>query len=263
LLLRGQPSTRETRFIPAQIWQEEMLMMREFGKPSTSTANIAGVRPVQAPQSLGLEERTAQDMTDQDTTGLRPFQVGKEENDESSNTAKIAGGIVMGLLLLGGGLYAYESSSRSTAPQQLALKTPASNHIAADQYPTAAPPKQDNTATPAATPPVNPTRPVRHRIIRAAENTDRNAARPAPAVRDAAINAPMTLTPESAPPPQKPQTAMQQPLTAPDVSAPSGRGAQPAPAVANNSVRTLPAERQPPIPPGQLPADRAQEPGAQ
>ncbi len=50
----------------------------------------------------------------------------------------------------------------------------------------------------------------------------------------------MTLTPENAPAPEQVtqsaptgQTAMQQPLTAPDVSSPAG---QPTPAIANNNA---------------------------
>jgi hypothetical protein len=73
------------------------------------------------------------------------------------------------------------------------------------------------------------------------------AATPAPAQQDAAINQPMTLTPETAPAPQ--QSAMQQPITAPNVS---GQTVQPTPEVANNDASSgvmLPSGTQPNLTP--------------
>ncbi len=111
-------------------------MMREFGKPNTTAANIAGVRP--QPEETPATVRL--DACDEGgpVEGLRPFHVEMEEDTQGNNTAKLIGGAVIGLLIIGGGIYAYESS-RMPAPQQVALKAPAVNQPALDQT-AAAPP---------------------------------------------------------------------------------------------------------------------------
>lgn len=226
-------------------------MMREFGKPDTPVI-IDNIEPKPQEGIVRLDETTPAEDLSAPAEGLRPFHVEMEEDTQGNNTAKIIGGVVVGLLIIGGGIYAYKSSRSAPAPQQVALKTPAVNHPALDQ--TAAAPPAPQAATPdnnpapaaAATAPAKP-KPTRHEV-KAASNPDENSvasAAPASAMArstDPAINAPMTLTPENAPAPEQAaptqsaptgQTAMQQPVTAPDVSSPAG---QPAPEIANNGV---------------------------
>jgi hypothetical protein len=231
-------------------------MMREFGKPDT-TANIAGVRALQeeTPVVMRLDEPIAPEPIEPE--GVRPFHANMED-EKGNNTAKIIGGVVVGLLIIGGGIYAYESSRSLPTSQQVALQTPAVNQPALDRT-AAAPPAPEamtpgNNAAPAAAPaPKHKT----SRAVRAARNADENSTvAPAP---DAAINAPMTLTPDTAPPPEQAlaaqpaptgQSAMQQPVTAPGVTSP----ATPAPEIANNNA-ALPAPAiSPQLPAPQLPA---------
>ena len=155
--------------------------MRDFGfkdtdaaPENTSAANIAGIRPapVDPEPALLLDEPV------REPEGLRPLNATRDRDDDddgTNNTAKIVGGVLVGLLLVGGGIYAYESTYANTQPQQqMALKTPSANHVATDQYPTSAPVTPDSNVTPAATPPVAPT--PSHRTVRAAENDTVNSA---------------------------------------------------------------------------------------
>jgi hypothetical protein len=177
----------------------------------------------------------------------------KDDEDSTGKTAKIVGGVIAGLLIVGSGIYAYEEAHAPAPPEQVALKTPVTNHIANDQYPTSAPLPESST-TPAATPPTSPP-PVR-RTIRAAENS-----RPAHAADDA-INAPMTLTPETAPPPQpsqsSPQMAMRQPFVAPNALA-----NQPTSSVAANDTMREPQTPTQPADPSLAPTEQAEVPAAQ
>jgi hypothetical protein len=228
----------------------EFAMMREFGKPNDAPGAYQRP-PEETPQNITLEEAAP-------TEGVRPFPV--EDGETSGNTAKIIGGVIVGLLIVGGGFYAYKMSTATTPvpQQQVALKTPATNHVANDQYPVSAPPVPETSAAPAALPaatPPSPPSPARH-PIRAASNEPSSAS-------DSGINAPMTLTPETAPPPQQPtqqstpQTAMQQPSGTPNV---------PGASVAQNDVNALATQvptAQPPADPSRAPTEQAQLPPAQ
>lgn len=218
--------------------------MRDFNfndTPRTIEANNVGLTP--SAQDVPLNVRSDESLREE--TSLRPFHV-EVEKDPANNTAKIVGGIVVGLLILGGGIYAYKSSSAPVqGQQQLALKTPTSNHAATNQAATASPvaPTPDTSATPAPAETITPSPNRSSRTLKAADNADSstataaNTATPPAATTDEAVNAPMTLTPQTAPPAEQPapagQTAMQQPVTAPDVS---GQTVQPAPEVANNAA---------------------------
>ena len=225
-------------------------MMREFGKQTP--ANIAGERPQQE-EIVRLDESAPAE-------GLRPFHA-EMENEEGNNIAMIAGGVIVGLLIIGGGIYAYESS-RMPAPQQVALKTPAVNQPAPNQ--TAAAPPAPATAPETTTPDTNakPPAPKARRAVKAASNPDDNSTASAGAP-DAALNAPMTLTPDTAPLPEQSaptgQTAMQQPVTAPDVSS---TAVQPAPEIANNNAASQAPAITPQLPTVQLPApaDQPEQP---
>jgi hypothetical protein len=235
--------------------EEISAMMREFGRPNGAPGPYE--RPLEeTPRNIRLEEGPQ-------TEGLRPFRI--EEDETSGNTLKIVGGVIVGLLLIGGGFYAYKVSTATTPQQQVALKTPAINHAANDQYPVSAPPPPASAmpaATPAATPPAPPT-PVQH-PIRAARNEHQNDRLSDGS--DNAINAPMTLTPETAPPPQQSseqsETAMQQPTGTRDV--PAGSIAQndvDAPSVQVPAIQ-VPMPQQP-ADPSRAPTEQAQLPPAQ
>jgi hypothetical protein len=150
--------------------------MRDFGQPNPPP-------PEETRHGAHVEE--ARD-------GMRPA----DKEEDGFGAAKIVAGVIVGVLILGGALYAYKIATATTPQQQLAFKTPATNHVANDQYPAVAPPAPPPEtsavpATPSMPPPGPP--PVRH-PVRAARN----------AASDDAINAPMTLTPDTAPPPQQP-----------------------------------------------------------
>jgi hypothetical protein len=248
-------------------------MMREFGKPNETTPVVVDAKP------LDNFIRRDEDMHAAEVKdGMRPFHV-EVETDGSNNTAKIIGGVVVGLLIIGGGIYAYESSRSVPVQQQVALKTPAQNQAAPDQA-AAAPENSAPDANAAPTPAAAPASPPpSRRMIKSAADNSAPAPMAAPAQQsaaaDPAINAPMTLTPQTAPPPEQAapagQTAMQQPVTAPDVS---GQTNQPTPSVADNgpasaAPRTLtpqlqaPDSQTQPATPAQLPAVQAQDPAAQ
>jgi hypothetical protein len=227
-------------------------MIREFGK---------GAESAPAPERSLSPEKNHAGRNENLSPGS--FHTAKDQDDEDGdNTLTIASGILAGLLIIGGGIYAYESMHRATAPQQVALKTPAANPMAADQAATP-PAATPDSAAPAMTAPPQPApaapAPRRSRAVKAGDDS---AASSATASAGRAINAPMTLTPDTALAPQQSvpgsvpagQTAMQPPLSAPDVS---GQNAQPMPAIANNDAPAAPSGPQPLQP--QLPApDQAQ-----
>lgn len=184
------------------------------------------------------------------------------QDEKSHSKAKIAGGILAGFLMLGGGLYAYEAVSRNTqAPQQqVALNAPASNRVAADPYPSSAPPTAtpDNIPAPdgvlATTEPASQPSTATVQMIAETTDADVNASAADP------INAPLTVT-DMAPAPEQPgQMALQQPITAPLVS---GQAIESLPAIASNDVPLVTAESPPQILTAQLPAEQAQEAAAQ
>jgi hypothetical protein len=235
-------------------------MIREFGK---------GAESAPAPERSLSPEKKYVGVNENLSPGS--FHTAKDQDDEDGdNTLTIASGVLAAVLIIGGGIYAYESMHRATAPQQVALKTPAANPMAADQAATPPAATPDSAAPAMAAPPQSaPAAPApsRRRAVKAAEDS---AAPPTSAAASAspAINAPMTLTPDAAPAPQQSapgsvpagQTAMQ-PLIAPNISDQSGPSP---PSMANNAASgvNLPsAESQAPA--AELPADRAQEPAAQ
>jgi len=274
--------------------------MRDFNfkdEPSTSAADIAAIRPLETPpEAVILDETAILDETPhEDTASLRPFHVETDE-EESNNLPKIVGAAVIGLLIVGGGLYAYETTFAHQAP----VKTVAMNTTAAPSNLAATTPQPSSTPDTSAPPPAAtsaPAAPVKSATATPApksepvksepvERSASNAPSNAPGVgigptSDPAINAPMTLTPDTAPPPQgsqtaaaspPAQTAMQQPITAPDVgnssqptasvaanqasgvTAPSDTApaSQPAPAVTPQPAQIQPAQIQPaPIQPSQ------------
>ena len=231
-------------------------MIREFGK---------GAESAPAPERSLSPEKNYDGRNENLSSGS--FHTAKDQDDkDGDNTLTIASGILAAVLIIGGGIYAYESMHHATAAQQVALKTPATNPMAADQAATPPAATPDNAA-PAMTAPPQPApaapAPRRSPAVKAADDS----AAPPPsttASAEPAINVPMTLTPDTAPAPQQSapagQTAMQ-PLTAPDVSDQSGPST---PSMANNAAPgvNLPSS-EPQTPATQLPADQAQEPAAQ
>ncbi len=195
-------------------------MMREFGRPEETP-------PLEeTPENIPLE--------DVNSAALRPLPV-QDEEGSGHGTATIVVGVVIGALVVGGAFYAYKISTADMPPQQVALKTPAVNHVANDQIPEPVPPvppPETNPApapAPSATPPLGPP-------ITAARNGARSRS-----PRDDAINAPMTLTPENAPPPQQ---------------------ATP-PLAANHGVAQSMDTRQQPADPARAPTEQAQIPAVE
>ena len=133
----------------------------------------------------------------------RPHRAYRGEEDAGSNSAKIVGVIIIGLLLIGTGIYTYEMSS-ANAPQPVAMKPSVLRGIGIEQ-----PVKQPAMATAAVAPDpsIVPSQSASDNILpspalTANSSKDRS---PLPQVPDAddPINAPMTLTPETAPAPQQ------------------------------------------------------------
>ena len=239
--------------------------MRNFAfdkdRPETSAADFAGMQPDLEPPAeiLGLDETARETLRDDARSAFRESDI--EDEESGNNTAKIAGAVLVGLLLIGGSIYAYESTVADHAPKTVAMLPPAPQHNAtADQAvtPPVTTPETGNTSSATTAPPaVSTPKPARGRASAApvpAEEPTPSAPAMAPATSasaDPAINQPMTLTPQTAPLPQ--QSAMQQPITAPDVS---GQSAQPTPEVANNAsgAATVQPDLTPPAPSGTSPA---------
>jgi hypothetical protein len=226
----------------------------EFDKSDSAdigTADIVDVRQNELPaESLRLDEANREAVRED---ALSTFRSSNDDDGASDNTtAKIAGAVLVGLLLVGGSIYAYESTTANRAPQTVAMLKPAQHQNVAAAQPVAPPVTTPDVSAPSATTmPSAVSTPKRAHSARAALAT----ATPAPAASvapesnsapatstasaDSAINQPMTLTPETAPPPQ--QSAMEQPIMAPNVS---GQTGGPTPEVANNNASssvTLPS----------------------
>ena len=223
--------------------------MRDFNfndGVNTNSADVSGIRPLETPpEILTLDETPRED-------SLRPFHVEQSE-EESNSLPKIVGAAVIGLLIVGGGLYAYESSfahpasvktvamATTAGPTNMAATAPQPVPDASTAQPAATPaaPVKSATATPA--PRTDKTEPVE----RSASNVSGAGIAP---TNDAAINAPMTLTPDTAPPAeqsgssgqtaeasQPAQTGLQQPITTPSV----GNTSQPTASVAANETPSM------------------------
>ena len=209
-----------------------------------SAANIAGVRPVELPtDELRLDAADREEVRDDALSTFRTSS-NDDEDESDNNTAKIAGAVLVGLLLVGGSIYAYESTKANHAPQMAELQ-PAQHRTVATAQPVAPPPAATpDAAAPVASTPTAPVHSSAHKTATPApaasvEPQSNSAPATSTASADPAINQPMTLTPETAPAPQ--QSAMQQPITAPNVS---GQTSEPTPEVANNSASssvTLPS----------------------
>jgi hypothetical protein len=232
-----------------------------FSDANTATANIVDVRPI--PQELPLSDDMRRDEIEDGAT-LSSFHRTEEENEASNNTAKIAGAVLVGLLIVGGGIYAYESTLKNTtAPQAVAMKTPAPSTMAAATPDTTAPDTQ--TATQPASTPSSATAPSvpARQTVRTARDASSDTSTAA-STTDMAVNQPMTLTPQTAPPAQQSspsQTAqIQQPIIAP-----LGQPAiQPQPEVANNASSdvTLPSGDTTANAPAAAPSDATVQPAA-
>jgi hypothetical protein len=243
--------------------------MRDFNfkdDANTGAADIAGIRPqVTPPEILKLDETPRED-------SLRPFHV-EQENEESSNLPKIVGAVVVGLLIVGGGLYAYETTFANHAPvKTVAMNTTAAPTNMAATTPSPSPTPDTSSAPSRAAPVATPAPSVKSATATPAPKTElsktesakiepaQQSASNAPGVgigptNDPTINAPMTLTPENAPAPQSgassqtAETAMQQPITAPNV----GNTSQPTASVAANQASgvTVPSTDTSNAPPAQ------------
>jgi hypothetical protein len=222
--------------------------MRDFnfnGDANTSTADFAGIRPLETqPEVVILPEAVILDETPQDdTSSLRSFQVEQDE-EEASNLPKVVGAVIVGLLIVGGGLYAYETSFANRAP----VKTVAMSTTAAPTNMAAIAPPSTPDATPE---PVAPVKSAAITPVPKTETVEQSASNVPPnpsglgvgPTSDPAISAPMTLTPDTAPAPQgspsqtgetnlPAQSAMQQPITTPDV----GNTSQPTASIAANQA---------------------------
>jgi hypothetical protein len=239
--------------------------MRDFNfkdDTNTSAADIdahnVDMRPLETPPEILTMDETPPEEP------LRPFHIEQNE-EESNNLPKIIGAVVVGLLIAGGGLYAYETSfAHHATVKTVAMNTtsaPTNNLAATTPPPSAAP---DANAAPAATPePAPPVKSAREIPAPKAELSKREPAQSLPAQQsasnapgvgigptdDAAINAPMTLTPDNAPAPQSvsssqtaqasapAQTALQQPIVSPNV----GSTSQPTASVAANQTPSVTA----------------------
>ncbi len=156
--------------------------------------------------------------------------VADHEQASRHRAAKVAAGIVAGLLLIGGGIYAYQSTPVAT-PRNPAMKTPvvmppaaAVISPAAGGAPAGGPAAGARESQKTALPPtlVSPSVPplgiappaFAPSQEKAAPPRRRTAQNPHRRMRgysyedDDPINAPMTLTPETAPPPQRPLPAV-------------------------------------------------------
>jgi hypothetical protein len=220
--------------------------MRDFNFKDESNTSAADIRPLETPpEAVILDETPIPDQTPHEDT-LRPFHV--EEEEEASNLPKIAGAVVVGLLIVGGGLYAYETSFANRAPvKTVAMNTTAPVKTAATApLPAANPDVTPPTATPALAAPVKSaaTAPVTEPVQKTAAMTPGVGIGPS---NDPAIDAPMSFTADNAPPaelagpsvqtaaiPSTPNqvTAMQQPISPPDV----GNTSQPTAAIAANQA---------------------------
>jgi hypothetical protein len=111
--------------------------MRDFNftDANTNAADVAGARTIpDLPEDIRREEIRDEMIARNEEPSLSSFHHVIEE-DESNNTAKIAGAVLVGLLVVGGGIFAYESTLKSTtapqavaasgAPKQVAAATPA------------------------------------------------------------------------------------------------------------------------------------------
>ena len=85
-------------------------MMREFGKPADET----GVRPLAHGPAIKLDD----EIRETPDEGMRPFLADTGEDEADHTAAKLIGGVVAGALILGGGLYAYETTMTNTLPPQ-------------------------------------------------------------------------------------------------------------------------------------------------
>ena len=190
---------------------------------------------------LNLQERMDQEARSQDGSSLSRIHV-VEDDDESNNWPKLVGAAVIAVLVVGGGIYAYESSTTKPAPaKQVAVKTPAPvNNMAASQPVT--PP--ENSAMPAPAPIKSASKAPTPEPV-APVQTVAKLVKPGTGIGpsdDPNIDAPMTFTLDNVPPPQKEvsqiaaapapsQTlAAQQPVTAPNM----GNSSQPTASVAAN-----------------------------
>jgi hypothetical protein len=211
-------------------------MMRNFdfdnNDANISAANIAGIRSDldQPIETLRLDEPIYQDQA-----SLSSFHksTDNDDNDTSNNAAKIAGAVMVGLLLVGGSIYAYESMTGK--PQTVAMLPAAPQRNAKVEQPVTAPvtsPDANSAPSVSTARVMSTSRPGRVRAVLAGTTPSPDSASQIAATsstHDSSVNQPMTLTPENAPPPQ--QSAMQQPITAPTVTSSS---ADPTPEVANN-----------------------------
>jgi hypothetical protein len=235
------------------------------GDATTSTANFAGNRPLETqPEVVILPEAVILDVSSQDdTSSLRSFQV-EQDNEESSNIPKIVGAVMVGLLIVGGGLYAYETSFSDRAPvKTVAMRTTAAPTNMAALAPPSTPVATPESVTPvksAAITPIPETETVKQSAANVPSNPSGAGVGP---TSDPAISAPMTLTPDTAPAPQGSpgqtgetnlpgQSAMQQPITTPDV----GNTSQPTASIAANqpsgATPSTPAAEPDPAPTEQL-----------
>ena len=169
-----------------------------------------------APLTVSEPIRDANQTTFRDTGGLSSFHHIEEEDGETSNTSRIAGALIVALMIGTAGVYAYSNYSSSpklpvadnnlpspSAPKQVAAAaapssvqtapTPANNsamqnspYSAAPSAPAASAPQLDNTATPASTE-SKPVKPVRSHIARKddAEQNGSEAAQTAQLNREA------------------------------------------------------------------------------
>lgn len=211
----------------------------EFDKSADIVAaNNLGAQSTELPaDTLRLDEQDREAVRED---ALSTFHSKSDDDDESdNNTAKIAGAVLVGLLLVGGSIYAYESTTANRASQTAAI-APVHQTVAAAQPVTPPVTTPDVSAPPAISTPASVSKPRPARSARAnlatapaasVASQGNSASATSTASADPAVNQPMTLSPQTAPPPQ--QSAMQQPITAPNVS---GQTSQPTPEVANNNT---------------------------
>ncbi|HEX2761025.1 MAG TPA: hypothetical protein VHM27_10950 [Rhizomicrobium sp.] len=193
---------RDFSFDPARPSTETITgpeVVREEIVPDPVTEEI--IQPEEPPvgDRLNLQERLDRDGGD---GAMQTIRV--EDDEETNNWPKLIGAAVVAVLVVGGGIYAYESSM-TKQPAQAAMKTPAPASNMAASQPVAPPPESNPmpapmpapapmksaAQAPAPTPPVQTAAKVSTPGVGIGPTDDPN------------IDAPMTYTMDNVPPPQK------------------------------------------------------------
>ena len=191
---------------PADNERDEQDQRAEFAKWDEAIRAEARSRAVhcERDEQDQMTEVAKWDEAIRSETRSHHVHAGRREDGSGNNTAKIVGGITIGLLLIGGGIYAYEMSPiHVPVSHPVALNPPLPRSTTVQRssnQPVAATPAiaPEATITPAPTASGGNPRPP------SSKADSSNGVSPQETLTtDNPINAPMTLKPETAPPPQQ------------------------------------------------------------